>query len=254
MLRSLLQIILVCLVFVSCKSSTSSDDTSLKARIPLQIGNQWTYSVSETNLRTGNVELDTVVFTVVSNTLVDNNIWFKVEADKNFHSICFEGFYSNQEDGIYYLGSFSSNENEQTLVSSLNPGTLPDISTQLLLKENSTELNPPFIHHPDERVPERLLKNETLIGSTIYSGSEIDPESNSYVHTYIKSYYQQTFINATYPLVPVEMEYKIIDNIGFKAYDQYYFTRSQDDENEVRLVPILFIRYDLESYKIDTEN
>jgi hypothetical protein len=83
--------------FLSCDTSSPVNELAPPqiTSMPLQIGNTWNYSVTKTSSLTNETEIDSAIFTVVSDTVVHGIHWFLMKSDNQIHDRLVGGYYSN---------------------------------------------------------------------------------------------------------------------------------------------------------------
>ena len=99
-MRLILFIILI-LFMTSCSSVNDPAENEIEELIPLEIGNAWVF---DHNWNPDEIMTDTL--SVVRDTLIGDNVWYKIESNFSFLNTTLNGYYINHEDGLYsYTGS-----------------------------------------------------------------------------------------------------------------------------------------------------
>lgn len=202
-------IIIALLSFLYCSTST---DTSDKIALPLKVGNSWTYNYISTNLRSNTVTKEgQAIFTITKDTLVNGIHWFLIEGPTRTFSELLGGYYSNQGDGIhranYYYDSLSDT-----------------LKTQ------------PFLHHPDEKIPNRFIKNSTSTNSISYLGEKIDSDSGLTTQEYTRTHFQQVVGEKNYTFLPYDFSYSFSNEVGFQKFENGYTTIDRNFESDEGLI------------------
>lgn len=247
MKNSIIVLLFLGTVSLSCSNSTSSDETE-KISLPLKLGNSWTYNVEITNYQNGptTTTQDTdIVFTVLSDTLVDGILWFYVESGVQKFDTHKAGYYSNQEDGIYFSRSFKSSELEKP---SGEVFTIGNILFKSKLKSNDESKEFPLFHNPDIEVPERLIKNDFAIASVTYTGESLNEDFSVISQDYIWNYYQQSVGTRVYAINPFDLHYSISNDVGFIIFESAYVSAKGSTEDDPRLQLLVLYRFELTEF------
>lgn len=249
MKNSIIVLLILGTLSFSCTNSTSSNENE-KISIPLKVGNSWTYDVSITDYQENpvNTILDTsVTFTVLSDTVVDEIHWFYIKSDNRQMNELKAGHYSNQEDGVYFLRSPIINPSvKKELYSTFS--FISDFNHSVFSKATNSKAAP-FIHNPDNRVPDRLIKNDAIIASVTYQGESINEEFNSTTYNYTWNYYQQFIGDRVYAINPFDLNYSLSNELGFTVYEQAYVSTKGSTEEDPRLQLLMIIRFELTKFK-----
>tara|TARA_R110000868_G_scaffold304437_7_gene565047 strand:- start:18747 stop:19499 length:753 start_codon:yes stop_codon:yes gene_type:complete len=247
MKNSIIVLLFLGTVILSCSNSTSSDETE-KISLPLKIGNSWTYNVEVSNYRNNPItktqETD-VIFTVLSDTVVDGIQWFYIESDIQKFNFCLAGYYSNQQDGIYFIRSFESTVQEKK---SSEVFTIGNALFDTELATNHEVKVSPFLHNPDNEVPDRLIKNEYTIASVTYKGESINENFNVISQDYVWNYYQQSVGTKTYSINPFDLNFSVSNNLGFLTYESAYVSRLGSTEDDPRLQLLFLYQFKLTDF------
>lgn len=245
--------------FLSCDSSSPVNELAPPqiTSMPLQIGNTWNYSVTKTSSLTNETEIDSAIFTVVSDTVVHGIHWFLIKSDNQIHDRLVGGYYSNQEDGIHHTVSLSEIP-QKTTFSSIPLSK--KISKNLIVNQLSSTANDNstgstnallFLHNPDIEITERLIKNDFFIGSINYLGVSNNSLLNIDTNGYTREYYQIFDRGRKYGVEPAKLNYEISNKIGFVVFENAYFSFSTSEENDQRLSLAQRYRYELIEYSIN---
>lgn len=95
------------LIITSCSSVNDPVEIESEKLIPLEIGNAWVF---DHNWNPDEIMTDTL--SVVSDTLIGDHVWYKIESNFSFLNTTLNGFYINHVDGLYsYTGSEEITDN-----------------------------------------------------------------------------------------------------------------------------------------------
>ena len=248
MKNSLIVLFALGIVNFSCTNSTSSVKPE-KISLPLKLGNSWTYNVVSTYYSDSQVitrQESDITFTVLNDTIVDGMRWFYIESGIRHLDIHKAGYYSTQNDGIYFLRSFDD-VFKQSISSEIPSLALSDINT----KENasSIEKRDVFLHNPDTDVPDRLLKTENAVASVSYQGETISDKFNDLTHSYTLNYYQISVGTRAFALKPFDLHISVSNKLGFTVYESAFFSTNSSTEEDPRLKVSSKFRFELVKFK-----
>ena len=243
-------LLLLGLLSFSCSNSTSSDETE-RISLPLKVGNSWTYDVEVTQYSTEPTTVEQftdITFTALSDTLIDEVQWFYLESGINKYDALKAGYYSNQEDGIYYRkslpGSVSEKKNLNEFPISMESFTSESVDAGEMRRY-------PFIHNPDNDIPERLIRTKSVIGAVTYAGESENDDFNVITQDYFWNYYQQSVGNRTYTINPFDLNFSVSNDLGFTTYEAAYVSASRSTEEDPRLQLLLLYSFKLTEFKGD---
>ncbi len=89
-------IILISLTSFNCDNSIDTKQNTQSVIYPLQVGNYWHWKLEHYDESNNIVSSDTVITTIVRDTVIDNQKWFSYADLKMF-------LYSNYSDGYYMM-------------------------------------------------------------------------------------------------------------------------------------------------------
>ncbi len=245
MKNSIIVLLFSGVLFHSC--TTSSSDELEKISLPLKVGNSWTYDVFITDFQENPITVRQekgVTFTVLSDTVVDGVQWYYIESDVHEMNFCKAGYYSNQEDGIYFMRWFDVNQSKT--YTGVTPLTLSELSSNTV--SNVQENGYPFLHHPDTEIPDRLIKNESVIASVSYTGESINEQPETRTENYIWNYYQQSVGIRAYAINPFDLNFSVSNEVGFTVYEGAYISSLGSTEDDPRLQLLSLYRYELTEF------
>lgn len=251
-------LLLIGFAMLSCEDSTSiKDDESLIVSLPLKVGNSWTYNFTYTYAESGETsEPEEITFEISSDTTVDGTQWFFLESGTHRYDQFMGGYYSNQENGVYYRSGFEDSENEKiteeisAAISRNEPFLLPKTLGPELDSDGNKKNEYLFLHHPDEFVPERLIKSDSFIGTVTYEGINSNHSLEVQVKNYTREFYQVSSGSRVYGLEPVDMNFSISNELGFTVFESFYYFTGSEDEADPRLKLYSVNRFELISYSI----
>lgn len=246
-----LPFILILITFlsgISCKENISPETSEL-LELPLEVGNSWTYNVTSINFRSGDTTRTEVTFTVAKDTIVNGIRWAFLESESRFHQNLMGGYYSNQEDGIFYIQRFQSQTNEETELDNLK-AYLPEserlsFTEYPKMKENNESFFPVFLHHPDPNIPSRILESDYFIASVTYLGKTDNKDLNAPSYNFKRTYYQIQTGSRVYSLNPFDLNYSINNSFGFIKFENMYYSAIGSTEEDPRLQPLTLVSFNL---------
>ncbi len=232
---------------LSCSNGTSSNEEETIS-LPLKVGNSWTYNVTITNYQENPIssrQESNITFTALSDTVIDGVHWFYIESGSNSFDTHKAGYYSNQEDGIYFARSFNNASPQKK--SSVNFA----LGMEIFSIDNANlneEKRLPFLHNPDTKIPERLIKTENVIGSVTYEGESKNLEFDSLTQDYIWNYFQQSVGSRIFAINPFDLNFSVSNNLGFVTYESAYVSSKGSTENDPRLQLLIKYRFELTEF------
>lgn len=231
----------------SCSNSTSSDELE-RISLPLEIGNSWTYNVVITNHQenpiTTRQETD-ITFTAQSDTLINEVRWFYIESGIKSYDVCKAGYYSNQDDGIYFVRSFKSSGQEKI---SNEVFTIGNALSNTELATNGEIKKSPFLHNPDNEAPDRLIKTDNVIASVTYKGESINDDFNTISQDYVWNHYQTSIGTRVFPINPFDLNYSVSSEEGFTIFEHAYASTKGSTEDDPRLQLLIKYRFELTEF------
>ena len=231
----------------SCSNNISSNETE-RISLPLKIGNSWTYNLERTTYRDSTiikVQEGDVEVTVKCDTVVDGVQWFFIDSDNGSYNSARAGYYSNQDDGIYFTSTFESVESENTKGKDFVNGNVL-LNTESV---SNNELNKHlFLHNPDSEIPDRLIKNNQDISSISYKGETESEDFNTSSQNYIWNYYQLKSSTRTYTINPFDVHFSVSNDFGLIIFEIAYVSTGTRTENDPRLKLTTLLRFELKEF------
>ncbi len=247
MKNSIIVLLILGALSLSCSNSTSSNEEETIS-LPLKVGNSWTYNITITNNQENPIssrQESNITFTALSDTIIDGVQWFYIESGNSSFDTHKAGYYSNQEDGIYFSRSFKNPSPEKKSSVSFALGMdIFSIDNANLNEEKRL----PFLHNPDAKIPERLIKTENVIGSVTYEGESKNQDFNSLTQDYIWNYYQQSIGSRTFAINPFDLNFSVSNDLGFVTYESAYVSTKGSTDDDPRLQLLLKYRFELTEF------
>ncbi len=193
-MRSVLFLLSI-LVISSCSLLNDSDTKEAEQLIPLEVGNSW---VIDRNRYNGEIFTDTL--SVVSDTLIGNKTWYKLESDYLILDQHFRGYYLNHKDGLYkYSGS-------------------EEVSGNILLFKNTDDQGEVFVN-----------ETESTKWVTVYDGEEQDESFGVASKNYTVEYEYISSPNRTYTIDQTYHFQRVISpEVGIIKWESAYMSPLND--------------------------